>query len=210
MKKIFNLIVVDESGSMSSIQQQAFTGMNETIQTIRLSQEKNPELEQRITLITFDSEHTKVHYNDVPAAQCKDLKPEDYSPCACTPLYDAIGKGISMINAKCGAEDNVLVTIITDGYENASCEFNLPMIKNLIEKLKAQNWTFTFIGTDDIDVNGMAADLSIENKWSFSRNGASTAEMFAKDRKSRMRYFNCVANDEAMPEGSYFDDDESH
>lgn len=33
--KIFNLIILDESGSMESIKQQAITGVNETIQTIR-------------------------------------------------------------------------------------------------------------------------------------------------------------------------------
>ena len=34
-KRIFNLIIVDESGSMSVIRKQAFAGMNETLQTIR-------------------------------------------------------------------------------------------------------------------------------------------------------------------------------
>lgn len=30
-KRVFNLIIVDESGSMSIIRKQAFTGMNETL-----------------------------------------------------------------------------------------------------------------------------------------------------------------------------------
>ncbi len=33
-KRVFNLIIVDESGSMSIIRKQAFTGMNETLQTV--------------------------------------------------------------------------------------------------------------------------------------------------------------------------------
>ena len=33
MKRVFNLIIVDESGSMSVIRQQAFAGMNETLST---------------------------------------------------------------------------------------------------------------------------------------------------------------------------------
>ena len=44
-KQVHNLIIVDESGSMSIIHKQAFTGMNETLQTIRQMQEKYPDVE---------------------------------------------------------------------------------------------------------------------------------------------------------------------
>ena len=33
--KVFNLIILDESGSMSYIERQALNGLNETLQTIR-------------------------------------------------------------------------------------------------------------------------------------------------------------------------------
>ena len=55
-KRVHNLIIVDESGSMSIIRKQAFVGMNETLQTVRKMQEKFPDIEQKVTLITFDSE----------------------------------------------------------------------------------------------------------------------------------------------------------
>ena len=93
VKRVHNLIIVDESGSMSVIRKQAFAGMNETLQTVRQMQEKFPEQEQRVTLITFDSDHTKLHYDNTPAGQTKDIAWKAYNPCAGTPLYDAIGKG---------------------------------------------------------------------------------------------------------------------
>lgn len=34
MKRVFNLLVVDESGSMAIIQKQALMGINETLETI--------------------------------------------------------------------------------------------------------------------------------------------------------------------------------
>ena len=37
---VHNLIIVDESGSMECIRKQAFTGMNETLQTVRMMQKK--------------------------------------------------------------------------------------------------------------------------------------------------------------------------
>ena len=92
MKKVFNLIIVDESGSMSVIREQAFSGMNETLSTIRSMQKKYPDTEQHVTLITFDSDHMKWHYDDVLADHTHELSWRAYSPCAATPLYDAIGK----------------------------------------------------------------------------------------------------------------------
>ena len=44
------------------------------------------------------------------------------------------------------------------------------MIKNLIEKLKKQNWTFTFIGTDDFDVESIALNIGIDNHLQFSED----------------------------------------
>lgn len=41
-KRVFNLIIVDESGSMSIIRRQAFSGINETLQTVRNMQEQFP------------------------------------------------------------------------------------------------------------------------------------------------------------------------
>ena len=208
-KRVFNLIIVDESGSMSIIRKQAFAGMNETLQTVRQMQKKFPDQEQRVTLITFDSEHTKLHYDNTPAAQTKDLGWKAYNPSAATPLYDAIGKGISKVNAQIEDGDNVLVTIITDGEENSSEEWTLKMVRTMIEKLKKQHWTFTLIGTDDLDVETMAHSFAIEEHLEFQRNEAGTRAMFARERRSRERYNCCVAEDVAMPTGSFFNEEES-
>ena len=208
-KRVFNLIIVDESGSMSIIRKQAFAGMNETLQTVRQMQKKFPDQEQRVTLITFDSEHTKLHYDNTPAAQTKDLGWKAYNPSAATPLYDAIGKGISKVNAQIEDGDNVLVTIITDGEENSSEEWTLKMVRTMIEKLKKQHWTFTLIGTDDLDVETMAHSFAIEEHLEFQRNEAGTRAMFARERRSRERYNCCVAEDVAMPTGSFFKEEES-
>ena len=41
-KRVFNLIIVDESGSMEIIRKQAFAGMNETLETVRTMQKQFP------------------------------------------------------------------------------------------------------------------------------------------------------------------------
>ena len=204
--RVHNLIIVDESGSMECIRKQAFSGMNETLQTIRMMQKKYVAQLQYVTLITFDSDHTKLHYDNTPADKTKDIAWKAYNPCACTPLYDAIGKGISKVNVQVEEGDNVLVTIITDGYENSSEEWTLKMVRTMIEKLKKQNWTFTLIGTDNLDVAEMAQSFAIEEHLEFQQDEKGTKAMFARERRSRERYNCCVAERAEMPKGKFFDE----
>ena len=120
MKRVFNLIIVDESGSMSIIEKQALMGLYETLETVRKMQQLHPDMEQRVTLITFDSSHKRYVFDNVSASATHKLTRRVYRPGGATPLYDAIGLGISKLNAQTSADDNVLVTIITDGEENWS------------------------------------------------------------------------------------------
>ena len=45
MKRVFNLLVVDESGSMEIIRKQALMGINETLETIRKIEKAHQDLE---------------------------------------------------------------------------------------------------------------------------------------------------------------------
>lgn len=206
-KRVHNLIIVDESGSMSIIRKQAFTGMNETLQTVRQMQEKYPNQEQRVTLLTFETGHTTWHDDNTPALKTKDLSWAAYVPGGGTPLYDAIGKGISRVNAQVREGDHVLVTIITDGEENSSEEWTLKMVRNMIEKLKKQNWTFTLIGTDNLDVETMAQSFAIDEHMEFKEDMEGTRAMFQKERRSRERFNFCMSESMAIPKGKFFDED---
>ncbi len=206
-KRVFNLIIVDESGSMSVIRKQAFAGINETLQTVRQMQEKYPDTEQHVTLVTFDSNHTKWHYDNILAFDTKSLAWNAYNPCAATPLYDAMGNSISKMNAQIEEDDNVLVTVITDGEENSSVEWSLKMIRTMIEKLKKQQWTFTLIGTDNLDVETMAHSFAIDEHLEFKQSVEGTKKMFARERRSRERYNCCLEDSIPMGKGSFFEEE---
>ena len=201
------MIIVDESGSMCVIERQALAGMNETIDTVKKMQKMHKDMEQRISLLTFDSGHKTFKYDNVKAESVHRLGCKDYNPCGGTPLYDAIGTAISKLNAQTTERDNVLVTIITDGEENCSQEYNLKMVKTLIDKMKKQGWTFTLIGTDNLDVEGMAGKMCIDNHLAFTQDDRGTREMFARENKARMRFNECISKNCAMPEGDYFNDE---
>ena len=151
-----NLIILDASGSMQLIYSQALNGLNETLQTIRQGEIDNPELRQLVSLSTFSSISHKKIYNNIIASQAHDITSDQYRASGGTPLYDAIGRGIADIEAVKAPNDSVLVTIITDGEENCSREFNGPQIKALIEAKRGQGWVFTYIGANQ-DVEKVAA-----------------------------------------------------
>ena len=207
MKRVFNLIVVDESGSMCVIEKQALAGLNETIQTVKKVQDAHPDMEQHITIMTFDSGHKRYIYDNVLAKDATMLSEKDYNPGGATPLYDAVGIAISRLNAITTDDDHVLMTIITDGEENCSTEYSLNMIKTLIEKLKKHNWTFSFIGTDNLDVESMAKEMNIDNHLTFTEDAEGTAEMFATERVCRMSFMHNIFAGHAVGKGSYFNSD---
>ena len=208
MKRVFNMIIVDESGSMCVIERQALAGINETIETVKKMQQLHPDMEQHISLLIFDSGHKTFKYDNVKADNVNTLSARDYNPRGGTPLYDAIGIAIAKLNAQTSEKDNVLVTIITDGEENCSEEYNLHMVKTLISKMKKQGWTFTLIGTDNLDVEGMAGSMNIDNHLAFTQDEEGTRMMFARENRARRRYNESLSIGCAMPAGDYFKEEE--
>jgi uncharacterized protein YegL len=188
VKNIINLMILDASGSMESIYNQALSGVNETIQTIRIGQKEHPEFEQSVTLASFNSgkNYLNVKYSATPIDEVKEITKEDYIACGCTALYDAMGEMISELKRKVTPEDRVLVTVITDGYENASIHWNGPQIKSLVEELRHEGWTFTYIGANQ-DVEAVAGSMGIRNTLSFDTTDEGTKEMFQKDIIARLR-----------------------
>lgn len=188
IKRIINLIILDASGSMESIYNQALSGVNETIQTIRIGQKEHPEFQQILTLASFNSgkNYLNVKYSAKPIDEVKEITREDYIACGCTALYDAMGEMISELKRKVTLEDRVLVTVITDGYENASIHWNGPQIKSLVEELRHEGWTFTYIGANQ-DVEAVAGSMGIRNTLSFDTTDEGTKEMFQKDIIARLR-----------------------
>lgn len=79
-KKIYNLIILDESGSMQSIKPQAITGLNETLQTIKSAQEKFENQSHYVTLVSFNTSRVKTIYDCCPANRIQELTKDDYLP----------------------------------------------------------------------------------------------------------------------------------
>ena len=118
-----------------------------------------------------------------------------------------MGRAINNLRPDVAKDDIVLVTVITDGYENDSLEYSGKAIKSLVEAMKKEGWIFTYIGANQ-DVEAVAASMSINNRLSFEANDESTAEMFQRECSSRRRFFGrIVSTPKQNLSTGYYDDD---
>lgn len=188
--KVYNVIIMDRSGSMWDIQKPAIQGYNEVLGGIKDDAKTYEETQEHfMTLVLFDSTSIdNVYWNEDPA-KAAILTPETYVPGACTPLYDAMGRTLTRMEKELQGDCNhsVIVTIITDGLENHSKEYNLRAIQALIKHLKEEGWSFAYMGTDH-DVEGVTMSLSITNVVKFEKTEAETQAVFEKERRARSRY----------------------
>ena len=94
-KNIYNLLVLDASGSMSSKVDEVRSGVNQIFKDLREDLVTQPEVANTITVTDFSSHGDfNVLYKDSKPGALVDMKEEDYSTRAMTALYDAIGKGM--------------------------------------------------------------------------------------------------------------------
>ena len=198
--RIFNLIIIDESGSMNSIKQQAINSVNETIQTIRAAQNRNENQEHFVSIVSFN--HRVKLINDcVSIDEVKELTNESYQPNCSTALYDAMGISLSALRKRVAEEDRVLVTIVTDGYENASIEYSVRDIRILVDKLKKRGWVFAYIGANH-DIEKAATSISITNTMCFETTEEGVKEMSKNLENSRAYWYDSVERREEKAEES--------
>lgn len=205
--KVFNLIILDESGSMYSIKKEAIDSVNETIQTIRSAERKNEDQEHLVSFVTFNDSVKKV-YDCVPVIDVQELTSEIYCPSCSTALYDAMGTSLNELRHQVTNEDRVLVTIVTDGYENASREYDGKAVKALVDELKHKGWVFAYIGANH-DVAKAAATISISNTLTFKTTPEDTMCMSECVNKSRDKFYSRLSKPyfNAAVENEHFFDD---
>ncbi|MBQ7254189.1 MAG: VWA domain-containing protein [Bacteroidales bacterium] len=184
---IYNVIILDESGSMSSIYKETLLSINEVLSGIRKSQEEFPDQKNFVTIVTFEGngmKGIKMRRDRVPIETIADFTEADYRPGACTPLYDAMGKTLNELEGLIHEDDRVLATVITDGYENSSEEYSGKTIISLVDRLRSKGWTLAYIGANQ-DAVEVAKDLHIDNALNFSATGEGVAVMGIKFKKAR-------------------------
>lgn len=197
---IYNLIILDKSGSMASIKEEALSGYNETLGMIRRAQLKHIDTQEHfISLAAFCDCGIQMIYDRTPIKDAENLTTDDYQPCCCTPLLDAVGKSVQKLR-KAIADDKtaaVLVTVITDGLENSSKEWDGKAVRKLVEECRGLGWSFSYIGADH-DVEEVAYSLSIRNTTKFEKSKKGLKAMWGKQIKAFDKYFEKIEEEVAM------------
>ena len=151
-------LVVDRSGSMEEVREDAEGGVNAFI----AEQSKEPG-EALLTLVQFDTEYEFLH-KGVPIAQVTKYQ---LTPRGMTALLDAVGRAINETGERLAKMDEaarpglVVFVVMTDGLENSSKEFTKDRLKEMIERQqKEYHWHFTFLGANQ-DAFAEAGDMGI-------------------------------------------------
>lgn len=128
--------ILDRSGSMSGSERDTINGFNAFIEKQAVKKQNI-----RVTTILFDDKY-QVLYSRKPISEVKPLTEKEYYVRGCTALLDSIGKTVNSYKNEVGS---AMCIITSDGYENASREYDRDQIRRIIENC---GWEFVFIGAD--------------------------------------------------------------
>lgn len=161
------IVILDRSGSMESIAKEVINGFNSFVK----EQQEQPG-KARLTLVQFDDKY-ELNYEGVKLSKVPAL---EFVPRNMTALYDAIGRTLNEQGKRIVDEkwaDLVIVNIITDGAENASKEFDQPIIKEMVSKAEKDGWKFLFMAANQ---DAFAAARSYGISGGLVGNFAATAK----------------------------------
>lgn len=172
------VFILDRSGSMKDLQNDTISGFNSLIE----KQKKEPG-RTIVTTALFDNEYILVHENS-DIQDVKELTLKDCYARGTTALYDAIGNTIDKVGLYLHQlpEDQrpkkIVVTIITDGEENASREFTQHQIKEMIKhQTEKYNWEFIYLGAN-VDSYTNAQNLYINTYSDYTPSSVGTQSVY--------------------------------
>lgn len=183
------LLILDKSGSMSSVRQETINNFNEQVQTIKKLEAQYPDQKYFVSLITFSDGMEEVMM-DIPASEVKELTKEDYNPNGMTALYHAMGQGISKLKDKLTPRMtdaskivSSVIVVMTDGGENHSQhhpeKWTADRLKPLVESLnKDDRWTISFLGANqDAVLTSSQVGINIGNTMNYASTAKGTSNV---------------------------------
>jgi hypothetical protein len=178
-------VILDKSGSMNLIKQKTINAFNEYVESLApdtiVSLSLFSGLYQKPTVETVISEER--------ADKVAPLTEKTYIPSGNTPLYDAIGEVLMMMDDR---KENTVLVILTDGEENASKEFDSRSIKRLLENKKEKGWLITYLGANQ-DAFREAGKLGISLGTTMAYDVNAIGKTMKSAARSTVAYSNALA-----------------
>lgn len=179
-------LVVDRSGSMTSIRDDAEGGVNHFIATQALGRGEN-----RVTLVQFDTV-SEIVVQGLPASGVPSYR---LVPRGMTALLDAVGEAIDSTGKRLAEmpEESrpglVVFVIVTDGRENCSQKYDKRSIRRMIRHQQGKySWQFTFLAANqDAFREGGSLGIDAAGIATFEHQLVSAAYRATADKVRRMR-----------------------
>jgi hypothetical protein len=173
-------LVLDRSGSMDAVRDDAIGGFNAFIDQQRAAPGR-----ATLTLVEFDHEYTTV-CRAQPIADVPRMDRDRFIPRGQTALYDAVGRSVAETAEHLASlpEDEkparVIVAVLTDGQENASKEYSYERVRAILgEKATAAGWHVLFLASD-LNVAATAVRMGVpeSHTQTFERSSRGTRDAF--------------------------------
>lgn len=202
------LLILDRSGSMESVRRVTISGFNEQVQTTKELAAQYPDQRFTVSLVLFNDQ-VEPRLVMTTVDELREMTLEEYIPSGSTALHDAVGHSVTALERRVVGDDKVVVTIFTDGEENASTEYRFADIRAMISRLQAAgNWTFSYVGANQ-DAMQQAESYNIprSNAMNYTASEAGTAKAFAELKFARQKHAGKVALKEETG-GEFFGEEE--
>lgn len=163
------VMVVDRSGSMGSIKEDAEGGINSFIT------DNQKEGKALFTMVEFDTNYDVLCYK-IPLDQ---IDRYNLRPRGMTALNDAIGQAFADVDeGDKNDEHSKIGVIVTDGGENASKEWTKDAVFARIEKLKEKGWEFIFLAANQ-DAIETGSDYGFGKDTTLNFNDESVSSVYS-------------------------------
>ena len=173
------ICIIDRSGSMNSVRQDAIGGFNAFVE-----QQAQEPGEARITVVLFNGEY-QLLCDSVPLDDIR-LSNQNFVPRGSTALLDAVGRTIDNVGKRLAATieperpGQVIVAILTDGAENSSRRYSRSQVASMIEHQTTKySWEFVFLAANqDAITAARSISIAAADAVSFDSTAEGTQNAF--------------------------------
>lgn len=181
------LLIIDRSGSMSGLKDEATEGVRQFIK-----EQAGLPGKATLSLYQFDQTFDQIH-DFIPLDQATSY---ELIPRGLTALLDAIGYAVTDVGRELAdmpeymRPGKVMVVIVTDGEENSSQNWTLDRVRNLLtQQQDVYKWAITYLGANvDAFREAEKMGLSTNSAMGYRASSAGTQSAYGAASAAATRF----------------------